>query len=605
MSETPNQPRQSLKAISEPSLLKRIWKKYLRSDLRNPRPQAFELGHDPLEHLPTDWDLDAIIREISDALQGGSYRAGAPEIIRAAKGKGLTRPLAYLKAEDAIVYKTIIQIARASLKRHSKPWTSFGRVDPTLGAEDKGDYSWFILWLQQDKRRWEIISAYPFIVVTDIANFFPYVPVSGVASHVLSRSNLDEIVVHLLVRILEDFGHMHLYRQTASVGLPQEGFDCSRILAHTYLTPLDEEFGPEGLDGRYTRHVDDIVVGVDSEDQGLGVIARVQAALEGLGLYPNPSKTEIILTADIGRRWFRDTNDYLGEVESRLDANEEEDLGEFEERFLEHLHPKEDTRFRSQVTKRFITLSRRLRSEVLLSHWLNLLASSPETARHLFDYLSTFPLTSERVEEIKNYAVRFWGLYEDVDLLIHEYLCSAPNSDEDNMRAQLGDWALRIARQQFHEAPRRASAATLTVGKHGTQEQILALAPLLDEEPHIDHVARRQVAIVLAGARQYTPDELLEKLPNPSKEASRDLRFLKAVRNGETRAIKMSLALAKPARRRNPDRYVFRVRCLFLAPLIAKGGPLELIHRRPAWRKSLDSMDQHFRDKASERWLGL
>lgn len=597
--------RQGIDAIADPRLLKKIWKKYLRYDLQNPRLQSFELGHDALESLPLDWDLDALVQEIADELRAGTYRAQAPEVVRAAKGAGLTRPLAFLAAEDVIVYKTIVQVARSSLREHSVPWTSFGRNDPPESTKRADEYSWFVLWLQQDKRRWEIIQSHPLIVITDIANFFPYVPVSGVATHVLNHSNLDEPVVHLLVRILEDFAQMHLYRRTPSVGLPQEGFDCSRVLAHTYLAPLDEAFAPEGKDGRYTRHVDDIVIGVRTRDEGLRAISRAQMALEGLGLYPNATKTEILSTAHIDREWFRDTNDYLGDVEERLERREEVDVSEFEELLKHHFETEQRGRNWSQVLKRFITVSRWVRSSFLGSFWQEVIESAPEAARHTFDYLSTYPLTVERFQEIRSFTHRQWGLYEDIDLLLHEFVCAAPNDDDPELRRAVGEWAIRIVRQQYYESSRRSASAALSVGKFGTQDDILRLVPLLDQKPQIDHPARRQIAVILAGVRHFTPDQLLQMLPNPGRTASRHLRFLRALQSGDERAAKMALNLMKPARRKKPERHMFRVRCLFLAPLVAQGSSLLLVGKRAAWKATVNGMPSAYRDRAGERWLGL
>lgn len=597
--------KRTLNSLADPALLKSIWKRYLRKPLRNPRLQEFELGHDPLEYLPIDWDLDAVVQEVVGALREGTYRVRSPEVIRSAKSLGLTRPLAFLTTEDLLVYKTLVQVSRRSLREHTQPWTSFGRRDPTEPATERETYSWFILWLQQDKRRWEIIASCPYIVITDIANFFPYVPVSGVATHVLNNSNLDEPVVHLLVHMLEGFGAMHLYRRTPAVGLPQDGFDCSRILAHTYLGPLDDEFAPEGLDGRYTRHVDDIVIGVRSIDEGKRAVARAQKALEGLGLYPNATKTEILSTSDIDSRWYRDTNDYLGEVELRYKSGVPEDLAAFEEQFKAHLESANRGRYWSQVVKRFITISRRLHSAFLCGHWPYVLREVPESARHLFDYLSTFELTPSRFTEVDAFTRKNWGLYEDVDLLIHEYVCSAPNADDRAMRRDIAAWALRFARQQFYDSPRRAAAAALTVGKFGEQAQILDLVPLLDQKPQLDHVARRQVAIVLAGARHYTPNQLVEKLPNPGQDTSRDLRFIQALRAGDNRANNMALGLMRPAPRKDPIRYTLRSRCLFLGPLIAQGAPLDWVAKTATWRKMLSTMKSEFRDRAGERWLGF
>jgi hypothetical protein len=73
---------------------------------------------------------------------------------------------------------------------------------------------------------------------------------------------------------------------------------------HTYLYEVDQAFEPEGVAGRYSRWVDDIVIGAPSREEGLQYVKRAQLALEKMGLSPNPTKTRVVSRAEFDKGLF-------------------------------------------------------------------------------------------------------------------------------------------------------------------------------------------------------------------------------------------------------------------------------------------------------------
>ena len=343
MAAAPLPRKVDLSDLAGASFMNFIWKKRVRGQLRTMRFQDFVLAHDPLEYLAFDWDLDNSIAALCREVRAGTYRAGAPEVVRSAKSMGLTRPLAFLSIRDLLLYKTIVAKAENSLIQKSRPWTRFGRAD--TGDENTGDTlavsGWFRDWLRRQGQIWVITENQPWLIETDIANFFPYIYISSVLSHVLSHSNLGEDAVRLLDHMLRQFSPMTQYRRSPLVGLPQESFDCSRILAHTYLNPLDDAFEAEGNLKQYSRWMDDIVIGANSKEEALQKVQRVQDALEQLGLYPNTAKTRIIKAEEFSNDYMKDENDYLGEVDERFKSKQPEDIAVFRSRLRHHLRIRE------------------------------------------------------------------------------------------------------------------------------------------------------------------------------------------------------------------------------------------------------------------------
>lgn len=236
-----------LDEIADPVFLKTIWKKRVRAGLRTIRLGEFELDHDPLECLAFDWELDKVASDLALSIRNGTYRAQSGTAVRGAKSIGLTRPLASLDPRDLLVYIALVQFVENDLLAHSQPWVRFGRSQtskPETGTS--AESGWFRMWLTRQGQIWVITSSHEWIVESDIANFFGSLSIDRVCEHVLNDSRADAELVGLMRHMLGAFAPMSRYQRSAAGGLPQENFDGSRVIAHTMLGPLDEEFKVEG-----------------------------------------------------------------------------------------------------------------------------------------------------------------------------------------------------------------------------------------------------------------------------------------------------------------------------------------------------------------------
>jgi hypothetical protein len=590
--------------LADPAVFKSIWKKTLRRNLRKARLPDFHLGHDVLEYAAFDWDLDRTVTTLCSEVSAGRFRASPPEVIRGAKSVGLTRPLAFLRLRDQLLYRVLVSRAENALMAASYEWTRFGRGDADSGEGNAGASGWFRAWLQRQNQIWVITSQHEWLVETDIANFFPYVDVVAVCEHVLARSNLDEDVVHLLEHMLRAFSPMRSYRTPRTGGLPQEGFDASRVLAHTYLKPVDDEFRAEGATQRYSRWVDDIVIGADSWQEALQQVRRAQTALERLGLYPNTAKTRIIPRGDFTRDYMKAENDYLGEVDQQQRDGLPVDTARFKRKLVAHVrmrnpHPKAWGR----ALRRYYTQARALDDPWLLGWWVRHLKGSPESAAHVLDYLSSYQLTRARFANLREVLEQFSGVYEDIELLAQEYLATAPNVDSVALREDVAAWALEVASQRAAERPRLAAAAILTVGKFGLGHHLDALKRLYQSHLRADSPARQQAAVILLATGRLGTDDLRDLLAHSDVESVQHVEFLRAVLAGESAAVGVAIGTVEPTPRQRPNRHMSRPRALFLAPLLAGSGS-------PRWPRALKhslallrSNPRRLRDRAAERWL--
>jgi hypothetical protein len=506
-------PAVTIAEIADPGFLKWIWRKRVRDQLRTPRLQDFELGHDPSEGLAFDWELDAAVASLCRDLSSGEYRAGAAEVIQAAKGKGLTRSLAFMRPPDILVYRAIVYRAETALMKKAKPWTRFGRRDRSDQSDGSGtsDSGWFRDWLRREGQIWAMTETHEWLVETDIANFFPSIDLPNVLRHVQANSELDEEVVSLLGHMLEQFAPLLAYQRPPTVGLPQENYDSSRVIAHTYLKVVDDEFDAEGRANRYSRWMDDIVIGVGSRNEALQIIRRIQFSLARLGLYPNSAKTRVYSKGEFAIDYMKAENDHIGEIDRRFEGAQTYDRTLFRARLRKHLSSRgQGYRAWERVLRRYYTSARRFHDPSLTKRAFVDLVQTSSSARHVFDYLSTFPVTVQRHEELLDALASLGGVYEDVDLLAHEYVCSAPNRLSPALGKAIADWAMSQVESCLANdvvSQRLGAAACLSVGKFGEGEHFDSLLACF-QRMRGDTVLRQQALLVLIGSGRISIGEV-------------------------------------------------------------------------------------------------
>jgi hypothetical protein len=594
--------RLSLEAAITVPLLKAIWRKAIRKPLRAMRLPDVYLGKDPLEHLDFEWEMDARLPALRDELLAGRYRARAPEVVRGAKGSGLTRPLAFLDLNDQIVYKLIIAAAESSLLANSPPWTRLGRFAARDEEQAAPESGWFRSFILRQGQIWRITMNHEWVVETDVANFFPYVHLPSVLAHLHTDSNLSPEVIRVLEHMLVQFSPMPEYRHSPTVGLPQEIFDCSRVIAHTYLRVVDDEFRVEGEADRYSRFMDDIVVGAQTYEEALQQVRRVQTSLERVGLYPNTAKTRIVRRQDFAKDYMKLENDFLGEVEESIrDGSPNRPV--FRTRLRKHLGAAtKPPRAWSRVLRRYYTISRRLGDDYLLERAHSHLVEFPESARWIFEYLTTFRLTPGRFDRLLLALDRLGGVYEDVDLLAHEYACLCPQARSDNLYSRIADWGTRVFEDTLESNPRLAGVACMTLGKFGGDKHHDVVDRNLEHALRGDAVVGRQALVLLMAIGRVGLEDLPALAPRMGPRTLSQASFLRAIMLGETRAVNMALFAMKPSKRKDPERFVVRPRLLFLAPLIRRAGTGSS-QQLDYYAALLAKNEARFRDRAAELWL--
>jgi hypothetical protein len=583
-------------------MIKAIWKR-LRRPLRALNFSNLNHASDPLDYIAFEWDLNGAVEGLCEEIVAGTYQPAAAEIVRSAKTTGLTRPLAFLRPRDQLLYRVITLRAENSLLATSYPWTRFGRGNAEDEQSSTGESGWFRAWLERQDQIWVINENHAYLVETDISNFFPSIDTRAVSQHVLVNSLLDQDVVSLLEHMLKRFARNRAYRAMGVGGLPQEPFDGSRLLAHTYLRPVDAEFAVEGNNHQYSRWVDDIVIGANSRKEALTQIRRAQLALEGLGLYPNGAKTRILRAADFAVDYMKFENDVLGEIAEDFKAGVDvtRRFGSALARHLKLKQPK--PKAWERVLRRMYTTARTLDDDRLVPWWVRHLKEYPGSADHVFEYMATHRLTLQRAQALRVALLDLAGVYDDIELLARHYVVVAPNLDSALLREFLSDWALHTIELALEKQPRLAGASALIVGKFGEASHFDALERLFRNRMKRDDPCRQQTVVVLASRARLTERDLRRLLGRSSVEGTQHLEFVLAMLANDPGALNRAMATMSPSPRENPRRAMMRPRSLQLAPLLNSISPGNWPKARARHLADLQGNRLRLRDLAAERVL--
>lgn len=556
------------------------WQRVL-SRLRVTRFNDLVLIRDPLEWAAAEWDWPNIRDLLATSVYQGRYRARPADLVKAGKSKGLSRLMSHLCIEDAVIYRALIDATRESLKARSFAWIhANGRdemdasADLDVGMESSyGSVSagWWAQWKAKQHAVTRILDECSLIVETDISNCFPSVRTDVLMNRLAVSSTLDHSLLNLLAYLINGVAPTQRVRDGVVAGLPVEIHDCSRALANFLLSAVDDEFSAEATAGLYGRLVDDVYFGAEDAAEAQFKLGRFQEALEGIGLYPNASKTRWFTPEEFDAEYLSVENDEIGIVEDDIENGDKEAAKTAMDRFIPRLLAGDrQRRGWDRVLRRTATQARRTRSTVLLNSVPELLWERPVAARHLLEYRTSFAVSqADAVALVEAYKIHH-GTYEDIDALVFELFATAP-IDSDAHESVL-DLAHTTLKQEYSQRPVVAAAASIVLSKGLADTELTALNDwaLRVLSSGEDTIAFRTLASVLVG-RLKQPDVAVVARRR-SSEMARLLDFLDAI-PGDENAQEIALRSVQLTQKKEPSRVQARPRSLLLIPhLIGLGN---------------------------------
>jgi len=614
-----------LAQVADQALLKKVWRKEVRPALRRMTFNNFNMAPDPLHYAGYEWGLDTLVSALAKDLSLGRYAPEPGEIVRMAKGKGLSRPLCFLSTRDALVFGTITWLIRGQLIANAQPWVGFrhedkgvpdrsAEIDPEKAADS---FDWFRFWLSRQGHVLKMLESdsVNYFVESDIANFYPSIRLEAVREHLHSQTTLEKEVVRLCVQIIDGIMPRRDYSEVSLMGLPQEHIGSSREIAHSLLLHVDEEFQREGEEARYSRFMDDILIGVASCEEGERCISRLQRRLESIGLYPNSAKTVITTREAYLADAMVESNAEVDRLSHEIESSKSgtpfvvtassDLLKQIKELSDAHRSVAHEPKRWSRVTRRIYTLHRLAAIEDWWQYWIQDIENDPGGAASILEYVRSWPLSISTIDALISLSIRYSDLYADISLLAAEVISSAPVEEDGSLwahaYAKCQAEFQRLARPRVPEDERIAAAWLLAAWKYANAAQQQSLLAKIPDNIDATSPIRAQALPLLVGARNSLSEWVSAK-PGLAWENALAAEYLRSLQAGDERAVGVALGLIDPQKRLAPQRYAVLPRAVPLIGIVGHSAPSRLDVAAPTILKTLQKNPDRLRDHRIE-WI--
>ena len=390
------------------------WKKIVKDQLRN-----FDIK-DIYDFYDFNYNIEERAKDLRRSLLNADYQVSKPLIYRIEKKLGICRHIIFPNPLDALVLQVITDKLSAEIlpKQPSKnafysqdKHTVFQphQVDPEYGL------NWIQQWKKLQKKIYKFNEEFSLIVTTDLSNYYDSIDINLLQKAVAHAIDDKEVLVDLLFKMIENISWTPDFLPYSKRGLPTTNLEGVRLLAHLFLYELDSILIQETKDS-FTRWMDDITFGSNSKSQAVALLSTISDVLKSKGLAINGAKTHIF-TAEQGKYHFQiDANRYLDSIViDPEDKKARKKIGrDLLSAFKDHLKDK-GPRYWDKVSKRYVTLFGKLKSDKLLKYVTSLFAEHPSLRQGLLRYLGALNYDKQNGEIVLKIC-ESTGIYDDTSL---------------------------------------------------------------------------------------------------------------------------------------------------------------------------------------------
>ncbi|ANS76805.1 hypothetical protein AWM70_21295 [Paenibacillus yonginensis] len=422
--------KSELAKIFEKKDIVEIWRKIVKNQLR-----SIDLK-DLFDHYDFNYNIDERATSIRNDILSGNYKVSQALTYRIEKKFGVCRHLVTPQPSDALVFQVLVEkLSKEILINQPSENAFYSRDRHSISkphTTDEYKFNWRQQWKNLQKKIYNFTEDKEFILVTDLSNYYDSIDIRELRKVFSSYSKINEVVIDLVFRIIEDISWKPDYLPYSSRGLPTTNIEGVRLLAHSFLFEIDEVI-KQKTNNSFARWMDDITIGVDSRKQAIEIISAVSDMLKSRGLALNLSKTNIYNEKEGYYHFQIEENRYLDSIEKvkKTDSNYKEICKELHKKFKAHFKD-QGAKYWDKVTKRYITAYGRLGSPKLLTELTKLYVEYPNLRENLLIYLQNLgynKVTSSKVLEI----VELIDIFDDISLYQLCYLLTQweiPTNDE-------------------------------------------------------------------------------------------------------------------------------------------------------------------------------
>jgi hypothetical protein len=499
-----------IKGISKSSLWD-TWK-IIRAEIRKSSIR------DVIDFVDYDVDPDKWIQTLLNQISSGRYEPATPFRFTIGKSNGFSRTMTQPAIPDLVLYRTIVDsIYRKSLKReHQHVYFKREQLQQAQRIAQRQaaqQMNWatqyrltsqrsFYNWLRYAQyRKYLLLQAvHPYLVVTDVTNFFDSVLHSHV-EEALRGLPIAPRLVGLLFFLLERLSIRQDYAGSHGISLPIDEFDCSRTLAHLTLFSHDETMVRLVGEDSYVRWMDDQNLGVSSKAGGLRILSEVGKSLASLHLSPNTKKSHILTLREARRHFHLDLNDMLEKAEAiaktAKTARQRLKLSRQVRQIWSKAQPHEGIGEFDKVLRRLYLLAGFARLRFLRRRALRDALTDPTLADRVCDYMRC----SGSVLEYLNWADVLMRdeeqIYPDVSVALTEGLLRLEASKFESSKIRSLAVAFMRGKSNIAGAPECKSLAPLLILRFGDRRSLPLLRRCFDNDKAVASAPLLRAAAII------------------------------------------------------------------------------------------------------------
>ena len=478
---------------------------------------------DVTDFFEYDIDPDWWIKQLLADVESGRYEPTTAHRFPVAKKMGFSRRMTQPSIPDLVLYRAAVDHLYSKAKRAEQKHVYFAqntlskKVRQIEAEGEEGDPSYAFLsgssfaeWLKYDQYRKHLLldKVHPFIVTTDITNFFDTILYDRVADSV-HGVRVDKNLVGLLFFILERLSIRDAFNESPRIGLPVDEFDCSRTLAHLVLFPHDDRMTKLVGEGRYIRWMDDQNFGAADYAEGLNILKGCGESLARLHLTPNAAKSRILSLAEANMHFHFDANaalDLIGKMPRSNHAEQRAVRVALGNAWRVHRKSEKNGGEWGKVLKRFYRLAGLVGARFLRHRASRDILKEPTLTERVADYMRVTSSAGPYLSFVQGLWNHKEQVYGDVNQVLTEGLLKVDADPAESRAIRAMASGLLSGAHSFPGWQRCAAIAPLLILRFGDGRSKPLLKRLVNNLDQIKNpaISKAVVAVYVAyGDQEY------------------------------------------------------------------------------------------------------